>query len=286
MLVRREDFAAVRVNWRPKSENLKEIAQELNIGLDSLVFFDDNPVERAEVRDRVPEVLVVEVPRDPALYVDTLSEIPHFDMTALTAEDRIRARSYQQQVERKISEQGSASLEDFLVSLEMVAEIGPLDGTTAQRIGQLVGKTNQFNLTTRRHTQAELEALAASDDAEVHWVRLKDRYGDMGLIAVGVLLRQGRDAVVDSLVLSCRAANRGIEQTLLSFLTRRARALGCDVLVGEYLPTERNHVVEDLYPRLGFEPCPEGGAGARYRLDLSRATVETPDFMVVTEPRA
>ena len=221
MLIKLKDFAATRINWNPKSKNLREIATELNIGLDSLVFFDDNPVERAEVSEGAPEVNVVNVPVDPANYVRALCELAAFDVPTLTAEDRLRAQSYQAQIERRESEAQAGSLDEFLPSLQMEAEIGTWGAMTAQRIAQLVIKTNQFNTTTRRSSEAELAALHESG-LGVYWLRLTDRYGDMGLIAVSVLTKLGSDAIVHSFVLSCRAANRGIEQTMLAYLAKKA----------------------------------------------------------------
>lgn len=283
MLVTLKDFAATRINWNPKSINLREIAKELNIGADSLVFFDDNPVERAEVREGAPEVHVVEVPADPIHYVRALSEIAVFDMPNVTSEDRMRARSYEAQIERRESEARAGSLDEFLRSLDMKVEIGPLNRLTAQRVAQLVMKTNQFNTTTRRVSQAELEAMHAKDQG-VFWLRLADRYGDMGLIAVGVLRAEGPDALIHSLVLSCRAANRGMEQTLLAHLAERARALGCVRLIGEYAPTAKNHVVADLYPRLGFGESSVTDGVTRYHLDLTKTdALVVPPFVRIQE---
>jgi FkbH-like protein len=285
MLVRPDDFASIRINWRPKSENLREIAAELNIGVDSLVFFDDNPAVRAEVRDRLPEVVVVEVPSDPTLYVATLAGLPDFDAPTLTSEDRIRAHTFRAERERHTARERVGSSGDFLASLEMTAQVGRLDEMTAPRIGQLVAKTNQFNLTTRRHSQADLEAMAASGTGAVYWLRLADKYGDLGLVSVGVVSFSGSDALVDSLVLSCRAANRGVERAMMAQLARAARAAGCTHLVGEYIPTARNHVVQDLYPGLGF--VPEGDVDGRrtFRLDLVLQDVESPDHIRISYPQ-
>jgi len=279
MLVSPSDFACMRINWSPKSENLREIAAELNIGLDALVFFDDNPVVRAEVRAQVPDVRVIEVPDDPALYVHALASIPELDSPALTSEDRIRARSYQAEAGRRSAMVKAASMEEFLESLEMKVEIGRLDARTAGRIGQLFAKTNQFNLTTRRRTQGALELMA--QNAGVFWLRLEDRYGDMGIISTATLQRDGDDAVIESLILSCRAANRGIERTMVAHLAGEARALGCSTLVGEYAPTQRNHVVADLYTRLGFDVAGESDGVLRYRLDLTSEDLRIPTYITV-----
>lgn len=282
MLLKLKDFAATRINWSPKSKNLREIATELNIGLDSLVFFDDNPVERAEVREGAPEVHVVEVPPDPALYVRALCDVVAFDVPALTAEDRLRAQSYQAQIERRESEAQAGSLGEFLPSLQMEVEIGSWSEMTAQRIAQLVIKTNQFNTTTRRVTEAELAALHEAGPG-VYWLRLTDRYGDMGLIAVGVLTKHGTDAVVHSFVLSCRAANRAIEQTMLAYLAKKARAAGCARLIGEFIPTAKNSPVVDMYPKLGFTSEGETDGVTRYAYDLGKDDLVIPDFIKVRD---
>ncbi len=299
MLIASKDFAATRISWGPKSQSLREIAAELNIGLDSLVFFDDNPVERAEVAEGAPEVHVVDVPADPALYVRALCEIAAFDAPTLTAEDRLRARSYQADVERREAETSAGSLEAFLPSLAMEAEIGTWNDVTAQRIAQLVLKTNQFNTTTRRLTEAELAALHAASQASglgVYWLRLADKYGDMGLVGVGILTASSSstpasvatasssDAVIHSLVLSCRVANRGIEQTLIAHLAAQARAGGFTHLVGELIPTVKNGPVADLYPRLGFTPLSSDDSDradgiTRYRRPIDGLV--TPDYVRV-----
>ncbi len=285
MLLKLKDFAAARINWNPKSKNLREIASELNIGLDSLVFFDDNPVERAEVSEGAPEVHVVDVPVDPALYVRALCDVAAFDVPTLTAEDRLRAQSYQAQIERRESEAHAGSPGEFLPSLQMEVEIGRWNAMSAQRIAQLVIKTNQFNTTTRRTSEAELAALheAGAPGLGVYWLRLTDRYGDMGLIAVSVLSKQGSDAVVHSFVLSCRAANRGIEQTMLAYLAQQARAQGFSRLIGEFIPTAKNTPVADLYPRLGFIEDSVADGVTRYRLDLTTPNLVIPDYVRVRE---
>lgn len=276
MLIRRDDIAAQRINWQPKSQNLREIAAELNIGLDSLVFFDDNPVERAEVRSNLPEVIVVDVPTDPVLYADALSLIADFDVPALTLEDQGRTASYKAERLRKQSQEQASSLEDFLVSLDMKIQIGSLDKASSWRIAQLVAKTNQFNLTTRRRSKDEIETIAARDDADVYWLRLADRYGDMGLIAVAIVIGQGADLIVDSLILSCRAANRGIERAMLAFISDEAQRRGYRRLIGEYIPTARNHVVAGLYPSMRFtEDCQKENS-TLYCLDLASTNIDFP----------
>jgi FkbH-like protein len=277
MVIRWDDLAAVRANWRPKSENLREIAAELNIGLDALVLFDDNPVERAEVRAAVPEIGVIEAPADPLGFVDALQASSWFDQTGLSAEDRARTAMYREERGRQALAAAAASPEEFLRSLEMEAEVGLVDAATLPRVAQLVGKTNQFNLTTRRHSQAEIAGMGEDAGHVVAWLRLRDRFGDQGLVAVGILLRNETDAEIDTFLMSCRVMNRCVEQAFMAFLLERARTIGCLTATGRYLPTKKNAMVRDFFPRLGFVAAgaAEGG-GDRFVLDLRTSGVAWP----------
>jgi len=277
MLIKWEDLAAVRINWAPKSVNIREMAAELNIGADAMVFFDDNPVERAEVRANAPEVTVIEVPTDPLQYPAALHASPAFDQVALSDEDRSRAAMYQVERQRRSLEEATSDPTEFLRSLEMVAVVGEASPTTAARIGQLIGKTNQFNLTTRRYTDAELAELVESPRATVAWLRLNDKFGDQGLVAVGVLRTNGTTGLLDTVLMSCRVMNRGVERALLSYLAEHARRLGCRELIGEYLPTKKNAMVRELYPSLGFESMDT--EGRTFRLDLTKSSLEWPDVI-------
>jgi FkbH-like protein len=280
MVLKWDDMSCVRANWRSKSENLREIAKELNIGIDSLVLFDDNPVERAEVRAGAPEVGVVEVPTDPLKYVQALHDCGFFDQAASSAEDRGRAAMYRQERERKAMEAEAGTPEDFLRSLAMEAEVNVADEHTLGRITQLIGKTNQFNLTTRRHTAADVAAMASSPDHVVAWLRVRDKFGDQGLICVGVVRKEGTNADIDTFLMSCRVMNRRVEHAFMSFLLERARAMGCTTATGDYLPTKKNSMVKDFYPEMGFtvaESLPDGGV--RYTLDLRSGDVAWPDVI-------
>jgi len=281
MVVSLEDFAAVRINWDPKSANLRAIAEELSIGIDSIVFFDDNPFERDEVARALPSVCVPAVPSDPVDYVRALADVALFDAPRVTPEDRNRAASYRVGRAQREEALAAPSLDGFLASLEMEASIGSLGPLTSQRVAQLVAKTNQFNLTTRRQSQAELVAAADSPNQEVYWLRLADRHGDLGLIAVAVVRFEHGEAVIHNLVLSCRAANRGIEQTLVAHVADVARGRGCSTLVGEYIPSPRNHVVAALYPGLGFTPANGTDGSKRFTLELRGGSIDYPPHVRV-----
>jgi FkbH-like protein len=280
MVIRWEDLAAVRANWRPKSVNIREIAGELNIGLDALVLFDDNPVERAEVHAGAPEVGIIDVPPDPLRFVDALHACPWFDQTGLSAEDRARAAMYREERQRQILAEAATSPEEFLRTLEMEAEVGLVDESTISRIAQLVGKTNQFNLTTRRHSQAEIAGMGQDPEQIVAWLRLRDRFGDQGLVAVGILRRRHAEGEIDTFLMSCRVMNRCVEQALMAFLLERARTMGCTSVAGEYLPTKKNGMVRDFYPAMGFAPAGtlEAG-GTRFVLDVRVSGVGWPDVI-------
>ena len=278
MILRWEHVAAHRINWEPKSGNLVAIAEELNIGLDALVLFDDNPVERAEVRANAPEVGVIEVPTDSTGFVAALDACGFFDQPEVSQEDRTRTDLYRRDRQRRELRAETTDVEGFLLSLEMVATVGPADEVTLNRIAQLVNKTNQFNLTTRRHTQSEIDAMGRRADAAVVWLRLSDRFGDQGLVGVAIILVNGSDALIDTFLMSCRVMNRGVERALVAQVAAEARALGCQRLIGEYRPTAKNRVVENLYRSLGFTPIDALQDGARrYVLELSDDTPAWPE---------
>jgi len=274
MLIRWEDLAATRINWEPKSGNIRAIAKELNIGSDQLVFFDDNPVEQAEVRLNAPEVLVAPVPNDPLRYAEVLDALPWFDQVAISDEDRKRTLLYRERRERDEAEHAFDSIDDFLTSLGMTAEAGLLGEETMGRVAQLIGKTNQFNLTTRRHTAADLAAMAADPRTLVGWIRVADRFGDQGLVAIGILRCDGERGVMDTFLMSCRVMNRRVEHALMAFLAEHARRLGVREVMGEYLPTAKNGMVKDFYPGLGFSAVDD--AGRWFRLALADDVLAWP----------
>ncbi|MGD9722104.1 MAG: HAD-IIIC family phosphatase [Pirellulales bacterium] len=260
MLLKREHFAAIVANWEPKPAGLRTIAQTLNIGLDSLVFVDDNPVERAAVRAELPMVHVVELPADPLGYLPALREVAVLDRPRVLDEDRQRADMYQSETQRKQIEQQATSVEEFLDNLQMEAQVGLCDATTLERIHQLIQKTNQFNLTTRRHHLDDVRRLAAAPDAAVAWLRLRDRYGDLGLVCVGIVSRlDERTWVIDTLLMSCRVMGRHVEDAFLSYLAELARQGGAHVLRGVFRPTPKNTPVKNFYPQHGFTEI--GGEG-------------------------
>ena len=273
MALRREDFAAVRIDWREKSGNLREIAAELNVGLDALVFFDDSAFEREEVRRALPMVTVLDVPESPLGYIGAIEDSAAFDRLTLSAEDRQRTALYHGQAERSVAERAASSSAEFLQSLGLVATIGVVDADTLPRVAQLLAKTNQFNLTTRRHSAAEIQAMIDAG-AVALWLRLADRFGDHGLVGVAIAQAEAGAARIDTFLLSCRVLGRGAEVALLADLALRMSARA-EVLIGEFLPTAKNAQVAEFYPRHGFALVGEG----RWQMALPPASLAKPDFI-------
>jgi len=268
MVLKLDDVAAFVANWGPKSESLRTIAETLSLGLQSLTFLDDNAYERAEVRRALPEIDVPVMPEEPTGFREMLEGYPYFEPASFTDADRKRAEQYRARAQAEAVRVQAGSLEEYQASLNMMATIGPVNGLNMARVVQLINKTNQFNLTTRRRNQAELQAFLARPDTEAFWMRLADKFADHGLIAVA--LAQVRDAAleIDTLLMSCRVIGRGVEDLVLAELAARAMARGCARLEGAYVPSGRNGMVADLYARLGMaEAGREGDGTTRWTVD-------------------
>ena len=257
MLLKRDDFAAFVANWDDKPANLERIAKDLSLGLDSFVFLDDNPLERAIVRSRLPQVAVPECGQTPWEMLAALRRGLYFEAVTLTEEDRLRHASYRGNAARAAAEESAPSLESFLSGLEMAARHGPVDAETLPRVAQLINKTNQFNLTTRRYTEDQVRAMASSPDWWCRWFRLADRFGDHGLIGVILAEESPSEWRIDTWLMSCRVLGRRMEDFMCACLMSAAQREGATAVVGEYIPTEKNAVVSGLYPQMGFEARPE-----------------------------
>jgi len=262
MVLRERDIAIFTANWKLKDENLREIAAALNIGLDAMVFVDDNPAERSRVRQRLPEVEVVDLPADPALYISALSRLALFETLAITGEDRQRTASIRENLERKTLESTAGSVDDYLAQLDIKVQLAPFDEANLPRIVQLINKTNQFNLTTRRRADAEVRALPAAG-AYTQAMRASDRFGDSGLTGVLIAIPEGTGLRVDTWLMSCRVLGRRLEEAMFAALVRYAAENHYTHITGEYIPTAKNSQVADLYDRLG---CAAGGQEGESRL--------------------
>jgi FkbH-like protein len=254
MLLKEEHIAVFQANWMDKASNLEAIARSLNIGIDALVLLDDNPAERAQVRAALPAVAVPELPEDPAFYADMLLAAGYFEACRFTAEDRTRADQYRVNIARTAALSESSNLESHLRSLQMRAACRPFDAVNRPRITQLINKTNQFNLTTRRYTESEVEAFEKYAAFTLQ-VRLIDRYGDNGVIAVAICAERDSDWIIDTWLMSCRVLNRKVEHAMLNCIVSSAKSARVKLLLGQYIKTERNGLVREHYARLGFSPC-------------------------------
>ena len=266
--LRRDDFAAFACSWDDKASGLRRIAGELDIGLDAMVFVDDNPAERLLVQQVLPQVEVVDIGTDPARFVERLEAGHWFDLQAYTDADLRRTAAYAGRRQALQGQVAGVDLAAYLASLEMSGHAGPAQPGDLPRLAQMELKTNQFNLTTRRRTQAQLAAWLGQPDRLVLALRLKDRFTDHGLVGSLVAVREGDVLRIDSWLLSCRVFARTAEQFMLAAVARHALAQGATAVTGEYVPSARNGVVADLYGRLGFVPACENG---RYwRRDLTQ----------------
>jgi FkbH-like protein len=253
MVLREGAFSALRINWRPKPENLASIAEELNIGVDSLVYVDDNPDEREQMRQLLPQVLTVDLPRDPALYRSTLERLPELQVLGITEEDRLRAGQYVAKREREQIRVQAASVDDYLRSLGIKVAIDPLTEPDVSRVAQLFQRTNQFNVTTRRYDAGAVLRILG-DSAWRSWtLRASDRFGDHGLVATALARANGTEWTLDSFLMSCRVIGYGIETALLADIIAAATAAGATRLRGEFIPTKKNVPARDLFARHGFQ---------------------------------
>jgi FkbH-like protein len=236
---------------------LRRIAAELNIGLDSLVFVDDNPFERSLVRQELPMVAVPELPEDPALVSRCIADAGYFESLAITSEDRGRTQQYFNNRERSELQSGATDMESYLRSLEMRLQWRNFDKINLQRTVQLINKTNQFNLTTKRYSEDEILAVMEDPEAFGIYLRLGDRFGDNGIISIVIGKRVADAVLLDTWLMSCRVLGRQVEQATLNVVSEEARRLGVRRIVGEYHPTAKNRMVKDLYPKLGFNSLAE-----------------------------
>jgi FkbH-like protein len=285
MLLKLEHIAVFQANWNDKATNIQAIAEELSLGLDAMVFLDDNPAERGLVRKLLPEVSVPELPEDPAYYARTLAAGGYFEAVAVSGEDFKRAQQYQDNAKRANLQKQVGGLEAYLASLEMTITFQTFDTTGRSRIVQLINKSNQYNLTTRRYTDPEV--AAAEDDPKVFTlqVRLSDIFGDNGMISV-VICRPGAagDWQIDTWLMSCRVLGRKVEHMVLREMMKHARTAGIRKLVGTYRPTDRNKLVVDHYAKLGFTKTAEEESGlTRWELFVDGAEPETAPMTVVSQ---
>jgi FkbH-like protein len=272
MVLRKNDIAVFVANWENKPENVKRIRDSLDIGYDSIAFIDDNPFERQAVRDLLPEVIVPELPDDPADYTKALSELNLFETTAFTAEDTERNDLYRAEFERRSVAGTFSNFEEYLESLNMTIEVAHFEASRLGRIVQLLQRSNQFNLTTHRYNQSECEAMMRDLKCIPLYAHLRDRFGDQGLISIIVArpdLATGTLEITDWLM-SCRVLARRVEEYLMNYIIREAARLNLEYVAGTYTPTAKNAMVRDFFATFGFQKISETCDGAtRWRLPVT-----------------
>jgi FkbH-like protein len=268
MVLRMEHVAAFKANWEPKSDNLQAIAKELNIGLSSMVFVDDNPAEIEIVRQFAPEVATILLGTDPSEYVAQLQDCRLFESRDITAEDAARTAQYRSDMQRQVLLTTAADMDSYLQSLAMRGSFSEFTSADVPRLAQLINKSNQFNLTTRRRSEAEVLALIGAPDFAAFHVRLEDRFGDHGLISIVIGQKVESILKIDTWLMSCRVLKRQVEDEVLNELVRIAINRGCSRLEGLYLPTAKNEMVRDFYSQMGFTLLQEDENSRGFVLDL------------------
>lgn len=284
MVLREQHFAAMLLNWQDKVSNMRALSEELNLGLDSFVFLDDDPLQRGMVREMLPEVHVVDLPEDPARYVRSLLELDVFHSFELTEEDKARGKMYAEDRQRKAVQTPSMSLDDYVRTLELEAIIAVATSVTIPRIAQLTQKTNQFNTTTRRYSEAEISALAARPDRLVLSLACSDKFGDNGLTGVAIIdTADSTTWRVELFLFSCRVLGRRLEQTLLWDLLERARRRRATTVIGEFISTPKNAPAKDFYKNNGFTLAGVNEKIERWSYDLQNPAAPVEGLRVTTD---
>jgi FkbH-like protein len=281
MVLREEHIAAFAVNWQTKAENMLLLSRQLNIGLDSMVFVDDNPAERQIIRQMLPQIEILDLPANPALYADTLRRTSFFTKLTLSDEDRLRGRMYAAQRRRDELQKTAVSLEQYLKSLEMVCTIRHAESRDIKRAAQLTQRTNQFNLTTRRYTESQMQDRLNSPGWNVYVLGLKDKFGDNGTVGLALVETQQGTWRIDTFLMSCRVIGRQAEEALLDMICRDAVSAGAAALKAEYIPTEKNTIVADFWDKMRFTRIASIEQTSAYRLDLKYYSPKTFDCLKV-----
>jgi FkbH-like protein len=264
MILRPDDIAVFVANWENKVDNIRYIQTVLNIGMDSIVYLDDNPFERNMVRQELPALTIPELPEDPAEYLLYLQTLNLFETASVTEEDAGRTKQYQEEAKRVSLQKAYANEDEFLQSLEMESPVTPFNKFNTPRVAQLSQRSNQFNLRTVRYTEKDIENIAEDNSYVTFAFNLKDKFGDYGMISAVILKIEGDMAFIDTWFMSCRVLKRGMENFVLNTIAQAAKDRGCTKLAGEYIPTPKNELVKDHYAKLGFTQV-----GDKWELDLN-----------------
>ncbi len=280
MVLKYDDFVAFIANWNSKSSNIELVAKELNIGIDSLVFFDDNPAEREDIRIHYPEVEVIDVPENVADYIIALEKSHPFEWGSLTSEDIGRVDSYKENEERKKIYLQYKDYQEYLIALDMKGSVRCLEETDIERFTQLINKSNQFNVRTVRYQEAKIREMMYNDEYRLLAASLEDKFSVFGIISCVILKKEDRNCFIDTWVMSCRVLKRDMEKLVMNQIIKTAVQWGCNSIIGEYIPTEKNSMVKDLFEKLGFQFLERGGGGEKYIYD---AMIGSIDNFVIKE---
>ena len=269
MVLRLNDIAVFMANWETKVDNIRTIQKILNIGFDSMVFIDDNPFERNIIRENIPGITVPELPEDPGLYLEYLYSENLFETTSFSSGDKDRTKQYQVEAKRVNLSKTFDNEDDFLESLNMVSEVSSFNSYNTPRVAQLSQRSNQFNLRTVRYTESDITEMAKDENVIDLSFTLEDKFGDNGLICVVILKRLGADTVfIDTWFMSCRVLKRGMENFVLNTMVDKAKQKGYKRIVGEFIPTAKNGMVENLLPSLGFSVMADNNKRNIYSLEI------------------
>jgi FkbH-like protein len=262
MVLREEDISVFVANWDNKADNIRLVQKTLNIGFDSLVFLDDNSFERNIVREFLPEVVTPDLPEDPSLYLETLAGLNLFETASFSEADLQRADQYREEAQRELTKTHFTNINDYLISLGMEIKLERFNAFNLPRIAQLIQRSNQFNLMTRRYGEAACEAMMKDPAFAPFTIKLADKFGDYGLVSVVILKPVGEDVEIDEYLMSCRVLQRGVEGFTMNAIFTYAARLGAKRVVGQYIPTKKNEMVKDFFKGFGFEKVADGDGGA------------------------
>jgi len=280
MVLKEEYFASIKINWDNKASNLKEIAEDINIGLDSLVFFDDDKLNREIVRTTLPEVAVVDVPEDPSLYLKTIMALDDFNSFYLSEEDKKKGAMYVEQRKRTELSKISVNIDEYLEALNMEVTIEKANSFNIPRISQLTQKTNQFNMTTKRYSEEDIKQFSNSDNFLVFSLKVEDKFGDSGLTGVAIIEKKGKKWVIDSFLLSCRIIGRRVEEVLLAHILKEAKEEDAEILIGEFVLTKKNEPAKNFYEKNGFELIENKENSQLWEFPVNK-TYEFPKFIKI-----
>ncbi len=253
MILRLSDISIFVANWNDKASNIKMIQESLNIGMDSMVFLDDNPVERNLVKEKCPDIEVPELPKDPALWLDFLQRKNYFETASYTGSGSDRTKLYQREFKRKSHQQSFETIDDYLQNLMMEGRAKAFEPVKYPRIAQLTQRTNQFNLRTVRYTEDDIKRLAEDKGFITLYYTLKDKFGDYGLVSVVILKKTSeKELFVDTWLMSCRVFKRGMEEFVMNHVVQTAKENGFETISSQYIPTKKNQMVKDIYEAMGF----------------------------------